>query len=387
MKKVVIIIIAVVFLAIGYRLFMFTQMGGGHAMPTPIVEITTPKKVEIYNKIETVGRVSSPNKINMIATVSGFLKKRFFKSGDYVKKGQLLFEIDRDAYLIKVNQTTASLENTKAALSEAEKNLERSKELVAKDFISKSEYDRALANRDQLKASLGVQKANLAKAKLDLSYTRITAEVDGRIGRALVHNGNFVDRSSGPLATLVSLDPVYVYYDLRSEDYIKLKKSGKDSSYKKVDIILPDGSLYEHKGLQTFYDNNINETTGTIKARAEVKNPDHLLIPGQYVNVAIHSNNASEKITIPQEAVLENAAGRFLYILSEDNTANIRPIKTCGQQNGNWIVQQGLSGDEKVVLKGVQKIHPQMKVKIKDTAESSENIKHINKSGGKPDVQ
>lgn len=360
MRKFLLPAIIVVGLIFGAKFFLFRGGPPGGMpgeMPPPVIETGIVIEREITDKIQATGRVEAVDEVNIIPRIDGFLKYVYFKEGSYVKKGDLLFLIEPDKYQIATQQTKAAIIETKAALNEAEKMLTRMTELVEKDYASKAQFDEALAARDRAKALLDVKQANYDQAKLNLSYTKIYAPMSGKIGKLQIDEGNYITPASGPLAKIVKLSPIYVNYKLSSEDYLAL--STKTGS---VEIELPDKSTYPEKGKIVFFDNEINATTGTIEARAEFQNTDHVLLPGQFANVVMNIGEPQKAILVAQEAVLVNPQGKYLYTFQEDSTVKIRPIVTDKQHEGFWVVKQGLKAGEKVVVQGTQKLRPDIKV-------------------------
>ena len=254
----------------------------------------------------------------------------------------------------------------------AEKNLVRAKELVKHDFVSKSYYDDALAQRDSFKGNLDVNRAQLAQAKLNLSYTKITAPVDGKMGKILITQGNLVNLSSGTIAKLISTNPIYVTFTLKSEDYLKFKKAdpSQDVSNTVVNLKLSDGTSYNKEGKVEFIDNAVDITTGTITMRATFENPDNLLVPGDYITVYLNPVNPRKELLVPQESVQDSADGFYVYVVEDDGDKKIakkRNIKATEQYNGFWVVEEGLKAGEKVVIQGLNGLKDGAALKILKT--------------------
>ncbi len=369
MKKIVIPVIIVIALALGAKFFVFRggpPPGMGGAMPPPVVETAKVSEIETGDKIKTTGRIESPLSVDIRPRVEGYLQKAYFEEGSFVKKGDLLFLIEPDTFEAVLRQAKADINETEAALEEAEKNFVRVQELVEKEYASKARYDDILAKRNRAKALLEVKKANLEQARINLGYTRIYAPVSGKIGKIQMHEGNVVSPLIGTLARIVSLNPVYVTYNITTAEYLKIIKDKKANTANEVAITLADESIYPSKGKVVFYDNEVDGATGTIAVRAELENPDYMLIPGQYVNVEMRVGKRGKTLAVPQEAVLDSPEGKYVYVMQEDSTVNPRPIGVKKQQDGYWTVTGGIEAGETIVVKGTQKVRPGIKVMDKD---------------------
>lgn len=352
----IIILVPIAFHQISGQIAAYNQR---QAMKMPaVVQTINPEIQEIYSESESAGRIDAKYSVDVIARINGWLQKRFFDEGAEIKKGQTLFLIEPDEYEIAVKNAEAGVKRSQAALINAEKELQRAQELVKKDYVSKSYYDDALSARDQNKAALDSAKAQLATAKLNLSYTKIASPIDGKIGKIMITEGNLVNTQSGALAKIVSIKPIYVYFALKSSEFLKFKKleNTSDLSDMNVKIVLADGSIYPENGKIEFVDNTINETTGTISLRATFENADELLVPGDFVKVVIKSNKPKTVMTIPQSAALDDSNGYYVWIVNSENKAERRNIKVSDEVNKNWIVTEGLTKDDVVIGKGLQSI-------------------------------
>lgn len=374
MKKKIIIIVAIIFGAILAR-FLFAMSGQimmGKRMAkgsAPSVVLGSVGETSTVKKIEAPGRINSKYQIEILARINGYLTKSYFKEGDFVKKGQVLFEIEPQEYALAVQKAKASLANTRAQLIYAEKQLERSAELVKKDYISKAAYDNTLSQRDSLKAQLAMNQAALSDASRNYGYTRIKAPVDGQIGLITVTVGNYVTQSAGALTTINSTSPMFVTFPIDSKEYMELAKLDPENKKRKVDLYFSTGEKYEVAGYQDFYDNKIDETTGAITLRATFANPNNKLIHGEFVNVYLYSNAEVDVPTIKQTTVLENPQGKYVYTLDKDNLPQITPITVSGQNKDCWIIESGLKAGDKYIVDGIQKIIPGRPVKVVDQAE------------------
>lgn len=328
--------------------------------PTP-VEVALVEQTQIYPQTESVGRIEAKYSVDVVARINGWLQKSYFKEGAYVKKGQTLFLIQPSEYIIAVKQAEAAVRQTEAALINAQKELVRAEELVKNDFVSKSYYDQALATRDQNKATLDVNKANLAAAKLNLSYTKITSPVDGKVGKILITEGNLVNPQSGALTKIVSVSPIYAYFNVKSEDYLRYMKRRlviDKGSIPGTDVIikLSDGSVYKEKGQLEFVNNEVDPSAGTISFRAVFENKDHLLVPGDFINVTAVSKKPVDVVVVPQIAVSDSTEGTYVWVVNEESQAKRKFVKISNQQGDKWIVDEGLQPGEQVITKGFQRL-------------------------------
>ncbi len=323
------------------------------------VQTMNPIIREIYSKSESAGRIEAKYVVDVLARINGWLQKRFFDEGAMIKKGQTLFLIEPDEYKIAVDNAAASVRQNQAALINAEKELVRAQELVKNDYVSKSYYDEALATRDKNKAALDAAKAQLANAKLNLSYTKVTSPIDGKIGKIIITEGNLVNTSSGALARIVSVNPIFVYFALKSSEFLKFRKidSSADFSNMNVQIQLADGSIYDKKGVIEFVNNEIDQTTGTISLRATFQNEDELLVPGDFVKVIVTANDPRTVMLVPQSAALNDSEGYYVWTVDKDSKALRKNIKVSDEIDKNWIVEDGLETDDVVVVKGIQSIN------------------------------
>lgn len=389
MKKNVLIILAIVLAAIAIR-FIFSSYGQimqGMMMKKsaiPTVALGEVQETEVIKQIEAPGRILSKYRVDVLARIDGYLTKSYFQEGDFVKKGQVLFQIEPQEWLYNVQKARASVANTKAQLTYAEKQLKRSAILVKKDYISKAAYDEVLSNRDALKGQLAMYQAELRDAQRNYSYTSVRAPVDGQVGMITMTVGNYVNPSAGALTTIFSTNPIYVTFPIDSKEYLKLTKIDPVNSKRKVELFFPTGEKYDLSGIQDFHDNNIDPTTGTITMRATFPNPQGILINGEYVKIFVYSDKPALVPIVPQTAVLENPQGKYVYKLNDKNIPKIVIIKTSGQYKDNWIVEDGLENGDKIITAGIQKVIPDMPVKVVDEETFNkvkcEKIKHKNKT-------
>lgn len=371
MKKNIIIISAVVLFAIAAR-FIYSSWGQfmqGMSMRKgnlPSVTLGEIQDADVIKQIEAPGRIVSKYRVEVLARIDGYLTKSYFKEGDFVKKGQVLFQIEPQQYIYNVQKVKANIANTRAQLNYAEKQLKRGEILVKKDYIAKAQYDELLSSRDALRGQLSMYQAELKDALRNYSYTRVKAPVDGQIGLITVTVGNFVTQSAGPITTINSTNPIYVTFPIDSKEYMKLTQIDTVSAKRRVELVFPTGEKYSLEGTQDFHDNKVDETTGTITMRATFPNPEGKLINGEYVKVFVYANKLVSVPVVPQTAVLENPQGKYVYKVDDKNIPEIVMIKTSGQYKNNWIVEEGLKAGDKIITGGLQKVIPDTPVNVVD---------------------
>ena len=322
------------------------------------VQTIHPMTIDVYSESDSAGRVEAKYSVDIVARINGWLQKSYFEEGAKVKKGQTLFLIEPDQYQNLVNTAAANVRQAQASVTNAEKELARAQELVKSDYVSKSYYDQALATRDSARAALDAAKAQLSDAKLNLSYTKITAPVDGKIGKIIITEGNLVNTATGPIARVVSTNPIYVLFNLKSSEFLKLKKNdtSDDFANMEVKLQLADGSIFDEVGKIEYVGNEVNPTTGTIDLRATFENANELLVPGDFVSVIVKSTIPRQTLAIPQSAALNDAQGYYVWVVDAENKAQRKNIKVSQEVNKNWVVEEGLEAADNVVAKGVQSI-------------------------------
>ena len=325
------------------------------------VEVANPTMKDINPTFSTTGRIEAQKSVDVIARVSGWLQERYFQEGDKVKKGQRLFLIEPDEYILAAKSARATVNENTAVYKNSEIDLKRAEELLKEDLVSREYYDNALTDRNKYRAALDGSVAELKKANLNLSYTNITSPMDGRIGKANVSVGNYVTPSTGVIAQIYTTNPMKVTFPVKSGDFIELKKyyreNPNDESTVSILLGLADGSTYEKEGTIEFVDNKVDETTGTVTLRAVFENPDELLVPGDYVNVTIRVNSPQKVMLIPQSATKTDVGTGYYVWTVKDGKAVKKDIVVNNNYENNWIVESGLSPEDVVVVQGIQNIY------------------------------
>ena len=336
-------------------------------MPKEVV-VDYPVNTDSYITAESTGRVEAKYSIDVMARVAGFLNKKYFNEGDYVKKDQVLFQIDPQEFQLEVKNSQANVNQYSALLLNSQQELDRANALIKEDLVSHSYVDQSLASRNQNQALLDAARQKLQLAKVNLSYTTIKSPIDGRIGKINITEGNYVSLTSGPLVNVSSIDPVYVTFSLRSSDFVKLLKAS--DKFKDVDVKVQfDGeNWYDKIGTIDFVDNQIDKNSGSIQMRATFENPNGWLVPGDYMKVSLKAPKKIQYMTVPQACTKGDAmSGYYVWVVTSDNIVKRKDIKVSDEIDNKWIVESGLNSKDKVIVAGVQNILSEgQKVKIID---------------------
>jgi len=331
------------------------------APPASVVAVAA-KSEAINDQSDFIGRVVAMDKVELRARVQGFLKRRAFTEGQEVEGGDLLFEIEPDQYMAIVTQREADLAKAKADQQNTAAQLKRGLELVKDKNIAQAKVDELQAADSISKASIEQAKAALEAAKLDLSYTRVLAPVAGRIGLAGYTVGNLVGPASKPLATIVSQDPVNVQFPLTQREVLEARRDIKEKGGNPQDVVvrakLSDGSLYDQIGRLNFIDVTTDAGTDSVTLRAEIPNPDGILVDGQFVGVVLQAGTPESAIVVAQSALQVDQQGVYVLIIDAEGKAQIRRIQTGAPQGSNIAVTQGLKEGELVIVEGAQKVRP-----------------------------
>lgn len=372
MRKNIIIIVAVVLALIFGRMFLsnmdkIKSAKARAGMMTPSVTVAEVGTRNVTRQFGANARVMAKYRVDVLARISGYLTKSYFKEGDYVRAGQVLFEIEPEQYQYAATKAKADMDNARSMSNYYQKQLVRYEELVKQDYVARAEYDNALAQYDAYSAQMDSAESAYRDAQRNLGYTKVKSPVDGRVGIIAVTVGNFVNSTIGALTTINSSDPMYVVFNINSKDYSELVRIDGAKAERDVEFFFSTGKKYEHKGIQDFYDNKVDETTGTITMRATFPNPNDELLQGDFGRVIIYSKSKDDLPVVPQSATLENQEGLYVYVLDEKNLPKMVYLKTMGQTEDNmWIVSEGLNKGDKVITSGMQKVIPGKPIRIVD---------------------
>ena len=320
------------------------------------VEVGTPHIEEVNVSAESTGRVEAQYSVDLVARDPGFLIKKYFNEGDFVKKGQVLYQIDPREYQIEVNNSQANVNQYSALLKNAQQELNRANALVKEDLISRSDVDQSLASRNQNKALYDAARQQLELARVNLSYTKIKSPIDGRIGKVNITEGNYVTATSGSLVNISSVNPVFVTFSLKSDDFVRLLKASNKFQDAKVEVQFDGGSWYDKIGKVNFVDNKIDKNSGSVTLRATFDNSKGWLVPGAYMKVKITAPKLVKYMTVPQASTKGDAMSGYYVWAVEDNKAVKKNIKVSDAINNNWVVNSGLNLNDTIVLSGLQNI-------------------------------
>ncbi|MDD2728850.1 efflux RND transporter periplasmic adaptor subunit [Malikia sp.] len=336
----------------------------GAGMPPPEVGVLTVTPGEVGLVTELPGRLEASRVAQVRARAAGILQQRLFSEGSEVKAGQTLFAIDASPYQASHDSAQASLAKAEANLIQASALAERYQPLAEAKAISQQEFVSAQAAQKQAQADVAVARAAVQTARINLGYTKVTAPIAGRIGRALVTEGALVGQGEAtPLAVVQQIDPIYVNFTQSADEAMQLRRALESGQLKRagqdgasVRLLLPDGSEHSRAGKLLFSDLTVDAGSGQVTLRAEVPNPGGLLLPGLYVRVRLEQAKAGNAMALPQQAVTRSAQGDSVMVVAGDGSFGPRPVKIGAQQGGQWIVLDGLKAGEQVMVDGFQKL-------------------------------
>lgn len=339
------------------------------AMPPPQAQsvAVTEVKEMAYNLAEKfVAHAEAMQEVDLLPQVDGYIKEMMFKEGDTVKEGQLLYMLDDERYQAVANQRKADLAAAEAELRRAERYYKRMLEADARG-ITQLERDNAQAAAESAKAGVLQAKANLVVAEYDLKKTKVFAPISGQIGKSNVYVGDYVAPSKGALARIIQIDPIRVTFPLTDRSYVAWRAqqlNGSAPDYR-LRLLLPDGSEYSGLGEWAFDDNTMSKETATIIMRLKFPNPNRMLIPNSYVTLLVDYKTPPKYLCVPQQAIYDLSTGsRAVWVLKDDMTVEQRIVETREVSSGWTPIVQGLKLGEKVVISGISKLAPGMKVAL-----------------------
>ncbi|MBH9665060.1 efflux RND transporter periplasmic adaptor subunit [Burkholderia multivorans] len=345
--------------------------GGAPSAPLPEVGVATvvPRTVRIADEFN--GRVEAVDAVELRPRVSGYLQRIRYKEGDLVAQGAVLFEIDPRPYRIALDRAIAQQQRARAAEHLARVQLQRVQTLIDAHATSQEELDNARTAAEQARADLQAADAAVADAKLNLGFTEVRAPIAGRVGRALATAGNLARADDTLLTTVVSQDPVYVYFDCDEQSYLRYNAQRADPAHRAIGadpvrVGLANETGFPHAGTVDFLDNRLDPQTGTIRARVRLPNADHTFTPGLYARVQLVSGRERSALLVDDKAVLTDQDRKYVYVIGPGDKALRRDVTIGRDLDGQRIVEKGLNAGDRVVVDGVQRIYyPGAQVKPK----------------------
>ncbi|EDI6061628.1 multidrug efflux RND transporter periplasmic adaptor subunit AcrA [Salmonella enterica subsp. enterica serovar Agona] len=345
---------------------------GGQQMPE--VGVVTLKTEPLQITTELPGRTVAYRIAEVRPQVSGIILKRNFVEGSDIEAGVSLYQIDPATYQATYDSAKGDLAKAQAAANIAELTVKRYQKLLGTQYISKQEYDQALADAQQATAAVVAAKAAVETARINLAYTKVTSPISGRIGKSSVTEGALVQNGqASALATVQQLDPIYVDVTQSSNDFLRLKQELANGSLKqengkaKVDLVTSDGIKFPQSGTLEFSDVTVDQTTGSITLRAIFPNPDHTLLPGMFVRARLQEGTKPKALLVPQQGVTRTPRGdATVLVVGADNKVETRQIVASQAIGDKWLVTDGLKAGDRVVVSGLQKVRPGAQVKVQE---------------------
>ncbi|HDW4728920.1 TPA: multidrug efflux RND transporter periplasmic adaptor subunit AcrA [Salmonella enterica subsp. enterica serovar Typhi] len=345
---------------------------GGQQMPE--VGVVTLKTEPLQITTELPGRTVAYRIAEVRPQVSGIILKRNFVEGSDIEAGVSLYQIDPATYQATYDSAKGDLAKAQAAANIAELTVKRYQKLLGTQYISKQEYDQALADAQQAAAAVVAAKAAVETARINLAYTKVTSPISGRIGKSSVTEGALVQNGqASALATVQQLDPIYVDVTQSSNDFLRLKQELANGSLKqengkaKVDLVTSDGIKFPQSGTLEFSDVTVDQSTGSITLRAIFPNPDHTLLPGMFVRARLQEGTKPTALLVPQQGVTRTPRGdATVLVVGADNKVETRQIVASQAIGDKWLVTDGLKAGDRVVVSGLQKVRPGAQVKVQE---------------------
>jgi RND family efflux transporter MFP subunit len=348
------------------------QQAAAPPPPPPKVTVSQPVVRDVVEWDEFTGRLEAVESVEVRARVSGYLQSVHFTDGAIVKKGALLFVIDPRPYQAELNRAKATLEQAIARYERTQKDFARAQQLVKSRAISAEEVDTRAADQREAQESVQAARAAVEATRLNVEFTEVKAPISGRIGRHLVTQGNLINGGTAEstlLATIVSLDPIYCYFEADERSflkYVRLSQTGERPSSREVrnpaSLALANETGFPHQGYIDFVDNRLDPNTGTMTGRAVFPNPDPILTPGLFARVRIPGSGKYTALLLPDEAIGTDQTQRFVFVVDDQNTAAYRKVELGPIIDGLRVIRGGLQPEDWVIVNGVQRVRPGAKV-------------------------
>ena len=338
--------------------------------PPPKVAVALPVQRPITRYLETTGNTAPIKSVDLVARVQGFLQSIDYKDGDFVKEGTPLFIIEPETYKLKLDQAKAAEAGAEATVKQAEADFKRQTDLVARQAVSQSTLDTSTSTRDNAQASLQQAQANTRISEVNYDYTKVAAPFDGVVSAHLVSVGELVGAASPTqLATIVALDPIYVNFNVNEQDVLRIRAEARrkgltaaDLKQTPVEVGLQSEDGYPHQGKLDYAAPTINQSTGTLAVRGIIPNADRVLLPGYFVRVRVPVDKQQDALLIPDTALGSDQSGRYVLVVTAENVVEQRKVQTGPLDNGLRVIDDGVKGDERIVIAGMLRVIPGEKV-------------------------
>jgi membrane fusion protein, multidrug efflux system len=337
----------------------------GRAFSGSPVSVAQVLQKDMPLEIASVGRVEAISTVSVKAQVGGEVMGVYFKEGQPVRKGDRLLTIDPRPFEIALKQAESLLEKDRALLRNAQADVARYADLVQKDYVTKQQYDALVANRDVLTAAIKADEAGVANARLQLDYSTVRSPIDGRTGSLMINQGNIIKANdAGPAVVIFQTTPIYVTFAVPEQHLPRIKEFNAKEPLKTVAVPAANGQQ-PVSGVLTFIDNAIDQATGTIMLKATFDNRDGALWPGQFLNVRLTLTTEKGAVVVPSQAVQTGQAGQYVYVVKDDMTAEMRPVKVGRAYGEESVIAEGLKPGERVVTDGQLRLAPGARVEIR----------------------
>ncbi|MFL5308202.1 MAG: efflux RND transporter periplasmic adaptor subunit [Polyangia bacterium] len=339
--------------------------------PAPAVTVAAAQQRTITDWDEFIGRLEAVESVEIRPRVSGYIERVVFNAGEEVRKGDILFEIDRRPYQAEVARAEAELAQARSAAALAGRALQRSKQLAAGEAISREDLDNRTAGSERATAAVRAAEAALTMARLNLEWTRVRSPINGRVGRAEVTVGNLVQAGSATrLTTVVSQDPIYASFDADERSFLRYAgKTHGGPRDRRARVLLGtanEGDAFPHEGSIDFFDNQLDPRSGTVRARAVFANKDHAFAPGLYARLKLVGGAAYQATLVSDRAIGTDQDKKFVLVVKPDSTVEYRPVQLGRLVDGYRVVAAGVQPGDKVVVNGLQRVRPGMRVTATD---------------------
>ena len=331
----------------------------GAQMPPPEVGVVVMHKSDVALSRELVGRLSAFRSADVRARVPGVLQRRLYEEGSDVRKGQPLFRIDPAQLQATAAQAQGALAQARASAANAHAAAERARGLIDAKYISRADYDNAVAAERTSSAAVQAAQAAVQAAQINLGYATVRAPISGRAGKQQVTEGALVGQGEATLLTTVEqLDPMYVNFSMSVAELAQVRRANQGAGDRAVHILLPDGTAYGQSGVLDFSGDVVDPATGAVSLRARIDNPDGVLLPGTYVTVQAVLGQEQDVFLVPQAAVQRDPKSAYVLVVGKDGVVVRKDIVTGAAQGSDWIVREGLAAGDQVIVSGLQRAIP-----------------------------